>query len=221
MSVNRKVSVSVGKLYETVVLAVAFPKVFLGRYSLVALGPLVPRGLVGLPRPSPVPGLAVPSHSPKRWRQRAEPNGCRGLFSLFWRRLGGDEGTHLSRISVIAIRDGGQHRMSAGSEDGGHEWSAAFATASTDGMEAYDDALVGPVFTPWGEYLLDALTLNPGERLLDVATGPGTVARLASARLGPAGHVLATDLSAAMLAIAEAKGTVTDGSPIEYRLSPA
>jgi ubiquinone/menaquinone biosynthesis C-methylase UbiE len=111
--------------------------------------------------------------------------------------------------------------MSAPSEDGGHEWSAAFATASTDGMEAYDDALVGPVFTPWGEYLLDALTLNPGERLLDVATGPGTVARLASARLGPAGHVLATDLSAAMLAIAEAKGTVADGSPIEYRLSPA
>jgi SAM-dependent methyltransferase len=111
--------------------------------------------------------------------------------------------------------------MSAGSDDEAHEWSAAFATASTDGMEAYDDALVGPMFTPWGEYLLDALTLTPGERLLDVATGPGTVARLASARLGPAGHVLATDLSAAMLAIAEAKRTVGDGSPIEYRLSPA
>jgi SAM-dependent methyltransferase len=111
--------------------------------------------------------------------------------------------------------------MSAGSEDRGSEWSAAFATASADGMEAYDDALVGPVFTPWGEYLLDALKLTPGERLLDVATGPGTVARLASARLGLAGHVLATDLSPAMLAIAKAKGTVTDGSSIEYRLSPA
>jgi SAM-dependent methyltransferase len=111
--------------------------------------------------------------------------------------------------------------MAAGGEGHGHEWSAAFATASTEGMEAYDDALVGPVFTPWGEYLLDALTVIPGERLLDVATGPGTVARLASARLGPAGHVLATDLSAAMLAIAEAKGPVADGSPVEYRLSPA
>jgi ubiquinone/menaquinone biosynthesis C-methylase UbiE len=111
--------------------------------------------------------------------------------------------------------------MSASSEDEGQEWGAAFASASTDGMEAYDDALVGPVFTPWGEYLLDVLTVTPGERLLDVATGPGTVARLASARLGPAGHVLATDLSAAMLAIAEAKAPVADGSPIEYRLSPA
>ena len=100
--------------------------------------------------------------------------------------------------------------MAAGGDGQGHEWSAAFATASTEGMEAYDDALVGPVFTPWGEYLLDALTVIPGERLLDVATGPGTVARLASARLCPAGHVLATDLCAAMLAIAEAKGPVAD-----------
>jgi ubiquinone/menaquinone biosynthesis C-methylase UbiE len=77
------------------------------------------------------------------------------------------------------------------------------------------------MFTPWGEHLLDALAVAPGERLLDVATGPGTVARLASGRLGPAGLVLATDLSAAMLAVAEAKGAVEGGSPIEYRLSPA
>jgi SAM-dependent methyltransferase len=133
----------------------------------------------------------------------------------------GSAGAHASRISVIALERGGQDRMSAASDDEGHEWSAAFATASTDGMEAYEEALVGPMFAPWGEYLLDALTVAPGERLLDVATGPGTVARLASARLGPSGHVLATDLSPTMLAIAEAKGSVADGSPIEYRLSPA
>jgi SAM-dependent methyltransferase len=88
-------------------------------------------------------------------------------------------------------------------------------------MQAYEDALVGAVFTPWGEYLLDALGLTPGERLLDLATGPGTVARLASSRLGPAGYVLATDLSDAMLAIAESKGSVTGGSRIEYRRSAA
>lgn len=111
--------------------------------------------------------------------------------------------------------------MAAGNTDNAHEWSAAFATASTDGMEVYDEVLVGPMFTPWGEFLLGALTVAPGERVLDVATGPGTVARLASARLGPAGYVLATDVSPAMLAIGEAKGPVPDGSPIEYRLSPA
>jgi ubiquinone/menaquinone biosynthesis C-methylase UbiE/DNA-binding PadR family transcriptional regulator len=125
------------------------------------------------------------------------------------------------KISQVALGDGGQDHVSAGSEDEGHEWSVAFATASTDGMEAYNDALVRPVFSPWGEYLLEALAVASGERLLDVATGPGTVARLASGRLGPSGHVLAIDLSAAMLVIAEAKGPVAHGSPIEYRLGPA
>ena len=88
-------------------------------------------------------------------------------------------------------------------------------------MQAYEDALVGAVFIPWGEYLLDALGVTPGERLLDVATGPGTLARIASSRLGPTGYVLGTDLSDAMLAIAEAKGSVPGGSRIEYRRSPA
>jgi ubiquinone/menaquinone biosynthesis C-methylase UbiE len=110
--------------------------------------------------------------------------------------------------------------MPAHSDDA-REWSAAFAAATSDGMGIYEEVLVGPLFTPWGEYLLDALAVAPGEHLLDVATGPGTVARLASGRLGPTGLVLATDLSAAMLAVAEAKGAVEGGSPIEYRLSPA
>jgi hypothetical protein len=46
--------------------------------------------------------------------------------------------------------------MAPGS-DGASKWSSAFATASASGMQAYEDALVGPVFMPWGEYLLDAL----------------------------------------------------------------
>ena len=111
--------------------------------------------------------------------------------------------------------------MAAGGDEGAGKWSSAFAAASTAGMQAYEDALVGPVFIPWGEYLLDVLGVTPGERLLDVATGPGTVARLASSRLGPTGYVLAVDLSEAMLTIANAKGSVSGGSRIEYRRSPA
>ena len=105
--------------------------------------------------------------------------------------------------------------------DGASTWSSAFAKASAAGMQAYEDALVGAVFMPWGEYLLDALGVVPGERLLDVATGPGTLARIASSRLGPTGHVLGTDLSDAMLAIAETKGSVPGRARIEYRRSPA
>jgi SAM-dependent methyltransferase len=105
--------------------------------------------------------------------------------------------------------------------DGALEWSSAFAEASAAGMQAYEDALVSAVFVPWGEYLLDVLEVTPGEQLLDIATGPGTVARLASSRVGAEGYVLATDLSDAMLNIAKAKGSVPGGSRIEYRRSPA
>lgn len=111
--------------------------------------------------------------------------------------------------------------MQRAADDGAAEWSSAFANAPAAGMQAYEDALVRPVFEPWGAYLLDALGVSRGERLLDVATGPGTVARLASSRLGSEGYVLATDLSDTMLVIARAKGGVQAGSPIEYRRSPA
>jgi SAM-dependent methyltransferase len=106
-------------------------------------------------------------------------------------------------------------------DDGSAKWGSAFAAATTDGMQAYEDALGGTVFRPWAEYLLEALRVGSGQHLLDVATGPGTVARLASARVGPSGFVLATDFSDSMLAIARAKGDVTAGSRIEYRHSPA
>jgi SAM-dependent methyltransferase len=88
-------------------------------------------------------------------------------------------------------------------------------------MQAYEDALVAAVFTPWAEYLLDRVELVSGERLLDLATGPGTVARLASKRVGVGGYVLAADLSEAMLSIASAKPSVLGGSEIDYRQSPA
>src|SRR5206468_1337570 len=43
--------------------------------------------------------------------------------------------------------------------------------------------------------LLDRVALRPGERVLDVATGPGVVAVAAAERVGPTGQVLATDLA--------------------------
>jgi SAM-dependent methyltransferase len=133
--------------------------------------------------------------------------------------LGTGYGDHPSMVQYRCSREA-TYRMSALGDEA-QEWSAAFATASSHRMGIYEEVLVGPMFTPWADYLLDVLAVAPGACLLDVATGPGTVARLASGRLGPAGLVLATDLSAAMLAVAEAKGAVEDGSPIEYRLSPA
>jgi SAM-dependent methyltransferase len=88
-------------------------------------------------------------------------------------------------------------------------------------MQAYEDTLVRPMFEPWASVLLDQLDVRAGQTLMDVATGPGTVARLAAARVGVPGRVTACDLSPAMLAIARAKPPLSGGPPIVYVRCPA
>jgi ubiquinone/menaquinone biosynthesis C-methylase UbiE len=48
---------------------------------------------------------------------------------------------------------------------------------------------------------LRALGLHPGERVLDVGSGPGLLAAEMAQQVGPTGHVTALDLSDAMLAL--------------------
>ena len=71
------------------------------------------------------------------------------------------------------------------------------ATAST-----YRDIHLPRVFAPWAQVLLEIVPPRPGDAVLDVATGPGTVARPAALKAGPSGRVTAVDLSSAMLDIA-------------------
>ncbi len=57
----------------------------------------------------------------------------------------------------------------------------------------------------WGsvsERMLDLAGVGAASRVLDVAAGTGADALLAARRVGPSGHVLATDLSPHMLRIA-------------------
>ncbi|HVW32086.1 MAG TPA: methyltransferase domain-containing protein, partial [Acidimicrobiia bacterium] len=91
--------------------------------------------------------------------------------------------------------------------DAGADWSANFASASQDAMTIYDEILRPRLFDPWAEVLLDAVGVGPGAAVLDVACGPGTVARRAARRAGPGGTVTGCDLSPAMLAVAGAKPT--------------
>ena len=68
--------------------------------------------------------------------------------------------------------------------------------------ELYEQALVGPLFQPWVEPLLDDVELRPGDRVLDIACGTGIVARLARERLASSGTVVGVDLNPHMLAVA-------------------
>jgi ubiquinone/menaquinone biosynthesis C-methylase UbiE len=68
--------------------------------------------------------------------------------------------------------------------------------------EIYEQALVGPLFQPWGDSLLEDVGLGPGDRVLDVACGTGIVARLAKERLSATGIVIGVDVNPKMLAVA-------------------
>src|SRR5690348_11291846 len=47
----------------------------------------------------------------------------------------------------------------------------------------------------YAQVLVALIDPRPGERVLDVAAGPGVVALAAAQKVAPTGHVLATDLA--------------------------
>jgi SAM-dependent methyltransferase len=97
--------------------------------------------------------------------------------------------------------------------------SSCFSVGSVAGV--YEEIYVPRIFIPWAKLLLERAALRPGEAVLDIATGPGTVARIAAERVGLQGRVLGADFSEAMIAIARAKPRTAGAAPIEYRVSPA
>ena len=101
------------------------------------------------------------------------------------------------------------------------DWGSNFAAAGVDAMTAYDEILVPRMFDPFADLLLDEVGVSTGLEALDIACGPGTVARRIATRLGPSGRVTACDLSAAMLEVAAAKPPLNDAAPITYRQCPA
>jgi SAM-dependent methyltransferase len=71
----------------------------------------------------------------------------------------------------------------------------------------YREYLEPVIFCPWAELLVDFVGVHEGQTVLDVAAGTGVVSRAAAARSGPGSQVIASDVSAAMLA------QVTKGFP--------
>ncbi len=87
--------------------------------------------------------------------------------------------------------------------------------------EAYDRFMAPQLFEPWARELVGRAELRRGSSVLDVASGPGAVARLAAAAVGPDGRVVASDISPAMLAVAAAKPVDPAWAPIDYLECPA
>lgn len=66
-------------------------------------------------------------------------------------------------------------------------------------VQDYDQYFV-PVLTQCSEKCIELLDPQPGERVLDVATGTGVAAFMAAERVGRSGEVVATDISEKMVA---------------------
>jgi ubiquinone/menaquinone biosynthesis C-methylase UbiE len=68
--------------------------------------------------------------------------------------------------------------------------------------QLYERSLVGPLFRPFAEVIIESVGLGPADRVLDVACGTGIVARLAKERVGSRGQVVGVDKSPLMLGVA-------------------
>jgi ubiquinone/menaquinone biosynthesis C-methylase UbiE len=80
---------------------------------------------------------------------------------------------------------------------------AAAGQVSSAAAEVYEDFFVPALFGHWVEPMLNAVCLVDGDRLLDVGTGTGVVARTALRRVGASGSVVAVDPNDGMLAVAK------------------
>jgi ubiquinone/menaquinone biosynthesis C-methylase UbiE len=68
--------------------------------------------------------------------------------------------------------------------------------------EIYEHHLTPPIYRPWAETLVDLAGPRAGEAILDVACGPGIVARVAAPLVAPNGRVVGLDSDPAMLDLA-------------------
>ncbi len=72
------------------------------------------------------------------------------------------------------------------------------------GPENYQKYFVPVIGAPMAADLIEAASLRPGERVLDVACGTGVVTRLAAKEVGNSGAVAGLDVNPGMLAVARA-----------------
>ncbi len=73
---------------------------------------------------------------------------------------------------------------------------------SAEQAAIYESTFVPAIFADWAAPLADAVGLEPGQTVLDVACGIGILARTAAARVAPTGKVIGLDLNDGMLTVA-------------------
>lgn len=84
------------------------------------------------------------------------------------------------------------------------------------GPALYQSFMAPGMFQPFAEVLVEALRIEPGERVLDLACGTGVVSRAAAFRAGTDGSVTGVDLGAPMLEVARSQPAGEGAAEITY-----
>jgi enediyne biosynthesis protein CalE5 len=71
------------------------------------------------------------------------------------------------------------------------------------------------------DWMIEALALEPGERVLELAGGPGTVSMRAARAVGPGGHVIYSDFAEPMVDAARERLGAEGAPGVEYRVIDA
>jgi SAM-dependent methyltransferase len=82
--------------------------------------------------------------------------------------------------------------------------------------DIYEDGWA-PRLAGFGATCVERARLRPGERVLDLATGPGLTAFAAGAAVGRAGSVLGVDISERMVALASARARATGATQVSFQ----
>lgn len=71
------------------------------------------------------------------------------------------------------------------------------------------------------DWMIDELALEPGQRVLDLAGGPGTVSMMAARAVSPGGHVIYSDFAEPMVEAARERLQAEGAPGVEYRVIDA
>ena len=101
-------------------------------------------------------------------------------------------------------------------QQGAGELEAAQVRSMFDGIawvyDALNSAMTAGLHHRWRERAVDIARVEPGDRVLDVATGTGDLALELARRVGPGGEVVGSDFSEGMLARARDKAARTSAA---------
>jgi SAM-dependent methyltransferase len=94
-----------------------------------------------------------------------------------------------------------------------------WSTVAPDWAQLVDriDRQLGPA----ADWILNSLALSPGERVLELAGGPGTLSMLAAHAVGPSGRVTYSDFAEPMVEVARERLSAEDLSSVECRVIDA